>query len=291
MIAQLFKVHETPGYSFNTRHDIVSYFYNQWHYHPEIELVHIVRGTGSRFIGDSVDSFKEDDLILIGANLPHLFRNDDVYYMNMPGVQAESFTIHFLPEIFGQAFLNIPENKPIQTLLEKAAYGISIQGETKVKVKKLMQDVHFASKSERIILLMQLLSTIAYAEDNVTIAQFNASDTIHKSDESRLNKVYQYTLNNYAREITLAEVAAIVYMVPHSFCRYFKQRTNKRYSQFILEVRVSMACKMLAETDNSIAVVCWESGFKNFSNFNRHFKAIAGKSPLEYRKSYKGMNK
>lgn len=288
MVAQLFKIHETPGYSFNSRHDIVPYFYNQWHYHPEIELLHIVRGTGSRFIGDNVDSFKEDDLILIGANLPHLFRNDDTYYMNMPGLQAESFTIHFLPELFGQSFLNIPENKPIRTLFEKAAYGISIQGQTKTKAKQLMQHVHFATKSERVILLMQLLSLIAHADDNLTIAQFNASNTIHKSDESRLNKVYQYTLNNFAREITLAEVAAIVYMVPHSFCRYFKQRTNKRYSQFILEVRVSMACKMLTETDNSVAIICWESGFKNFSNFNRHFKAIAGKSPLEYRKSYKG---
>lgn len=291
MIAQLFKVHETPGYSFNNRHDIVSYFYNQWHYHPEIELIHIVRGTGTRFIGDSVHNFKEDDMILIGANLPHLFRNDDDYYMNLPGVQAESYTIHFLPEIFGQSFLSIPENKSIYTLLEKAAYGINILGETKIAVKKLMQDITFATKSERIILLMQLLNVIAHADNNETIAQFNASHTIHKSDESRLNKVYQYTLNNFAHEIKLAEVAAIVYMVPHSFCRYFKQRTNKRYSQFILEVRVSMACKMLAETDNSVAVVCWESGFKNFSNFNRHFKAIAGKSPLEYRKSYKGINK
>lgn len=290
MIAQLFKVHEIPGYSFNTRHDIVSYFYNQWHYHPEIELVHIVRGTGSRFIGDSVDSFKDNDLILIGANLPHLFRSDESYYQNAPGLQAESYTIHFLPEIFGRSFLGIAENRPIQTLLDRAAYGISIQGETKIKVKKLMQDVHFAPKSERIIMLMQLLTAIAYADDNLTIAQFNASNTIHKSDESRINKVYQYTLNNYAREITLAEVAAIVYLVPHSFCRYFKQRTNKRYSQFLLEVRVSMACKMLAETDNSIAVVCWESGFKNFSNFNRHFKAIAGNSPLGYRKLIRDIN-
>lgn len=284
MIAQLFKIHETPGYSFNTRHDVVPYFYNQWHYHPEVELVHIIRGTGSRFIGDNVASFKDDDMILIGSNLPHLFRNDDNYYMNLPGLQAESNTIHFLPEIFGQAFLNIPENKPIQTLLDKAAYGISIHGDTKARVKKLMQAIELAAKSERIILLMQLLNVIAHADNNQTIAQFNASHTIHKSDESRLNKVYQYTLNNFAREITLAEVAAIVYMVPHSFCRYFKQRTNKRYSQFILEVRVSMACKMLAETDQSVAVICWESGFKNFSNFNRHFKAITGTSPLEYRK-------
>ena len=290
MIAQLYKIPFNPESSFSVRHEVVPYFYNQWHYHPEIELINIVQGTGTRFIGDSVDSFKEDDLILIGSSLPHLFRNDDSYYMNLPGLQAEALTIHFLPGIFGNSFLNLPENKAIQTLFEKAAYGISIHGETKIAVKKLMEAVGFAGKSERIILLMQLLNVIAHADDSLPIAHFNAGQTINRSDETRLNKVYQYTLNNFAREITLEEIAAIVYMVPNSFCRYFKSRTNKRYSQFILEVRVSMACKLLSETDYSIARVCYDSGFKNFSNFNRHFKAIAGKSPLEYRKSYKGIH-
>src|ERR1700744_1898525 len=106
MNPQLYRVAASAEYSFSIKHDVVPYFYNQWHYHPEVELVHIVRGTGSRFIGDSVNTFAADDVVLIGSNLPHLFRNDDEYYNDLPGLKAESVTLHFLPEIFGTAFLN-----------------------------------------------------------------------------------------------------------------------------------------------------------------------------------------
>ncbi len=289
MTPELLKLPIDSEYSFSISHEIVPYFYNQLHYHPEIELTLIIRGTGARFIGDNVDTFKKDDLILIGSNLPHLFKNDAKYYKSNSTLQAESVTIHFNPAIFGTAFLKIPENSAINTLLENAAFGLSIHNETKEKTKKLMNDIALAGKSERIILLMQLLNVIANGTDNIPIAKFKTK-RINKSDEIRLNKIYQYTLNNFTREITLKEIAAIIYMVPHSFCRYFRLRTKKRYSEFLLEVRVNQACKLLLETDFSIAVVCWESGFKNFSNFNRHFKAIMGQSPLEYRKNHIATN-
>ena len=109
----------------------------------------------------------------------------------------------------------------------------------------------------------------------------------NESDETRLTKVYLYTLNNFAKNIQLKEIADMIYMVPNAFCRYFKLRTNKSYFTFLMEVRIRHACKLLKENDYSVVVVCYESGFSNLSNFNRHFKRLTGKTPLEYKHFFK----
>lgn len=259
--------------------------YKQWHYHREIELIYIIRGSGTRFIGDRVDNFKDDEMLLIGSNVPHMMRTDNDHD------QAETdevLVIHFLPEILN-FFLEMPENKAINKLFSSAAHGISIQGETLSEVKKLIYGIRFARNSERIIMLLQVLSTIANSKETEPVSHTAFGSTLNKSDENRLNTIYHYTLNNFSKEITLAEVADIVHLCPHSFCRYFRSRTKKRYSAFLMEIRLSHACKILSETDYSISVVSYESGFMNLSNFNRHFKSLTGKTPLEYRKHFQAL--
>ena len=278
-----------PEHSFSVQAFIGPAFYNQWHYHKEIELAYIVEGTGTRFIGDSIENLNEGNLLLIGANMPHMFRSDDKYYENKPELIAEAIIVHFLPATLGASFLNLPENKAIGQLLKKAAHGILVQGNTRTAAIELIMSMRYARNGERIIKLLQVLHLIAESQEMKLLSNKAFQHTFNKSDENRLNRVYHYTLNNFSRPITLQEISDVIYMCPHSFCRYFKSRTKKRYSQFLLEIRVSHACKLLMETDYSMYVVCHESGFNNLSNFNRHFKLITGKTPMEYKKGFQGV--
>jgi AraC-like DNA-binding protein len=201
-------------------------------------------------------------------------------------LSKQLLTLHFDPEIFGQRFMMLPENEAVADLLRNASRGILFSGQTRNVLVTLLKTLLNAPKNERILLLMQLLNLLSVSTERRYITSVKYNISFNEQDETRLTKIYLYTLNNFTRSIKLKDVAAIVYMVPNAFCRYFKSRTKKSYFTFLLEVRVSHACKLLAQHDYSMIIVSFESGFTNISNFNRHFKLITGKTPLEYRKQF-----
>jgi AraC-like DNA-binding protein len=292
MKPRLHKLPQYAGSSFNIIESGTYHSYNEWHYHLEIELIYIQSGEGTRFIGDKIEPILNGDLVMIGANIPHMFRFDTHAYQDAMMQQGkveltkQLITLHFDTEIFGRRFLNLPENETLNDLLKVAARGIIFSGKTQDEAVGLMKRILGSPNHERILLLMQLLNLLAFSKElrYVTSPKYNIS--FNEQDETRLTKIYLYTLNNFTRNIKLKDVAAIVYMVPNAFCRYFKSRTQKSYFTFLLEVRVSHACKLLAQHDYSMIIVSFESGFTNISNFNRHFKLITGKTPLEYRKEF-----
>jgi AraC-like DNA-binding protein len=286
MKPHLLKIPKAEEHSFSVRYDIVSFFYNKWHYHPELELVYIIEASGRQFIGDSIHHFKNNDLILIGANLPHLWRCDEKFLVKGSTLKVEAIIIHFIPECFGPAFFNLPENEAILHLFHRAQMGIRVKDKSQIEVSELMRKLVTAKNSERIILLLQILDTIARSEDTKTICSVGLSFQYSIAEAERLNTIYQYILNNFTKEISLEQIARVAHLTPHGFCRYFKSRIKKTFSRFLIEVRVGHACKLLAESDKPVSDICYESGFNNFSNFNRHFKSIAGRSPLNHRKYY-----
>lgn len=272
--------------SFSVKLEIGWNFYKQWHYHKEIEIIYIIKGSGTRFIGDRIDNFKEDELLLIGSNLPHMLRTHGDLTKENP--DTEAIVVHFLPDILS-SFINLPENKTIADLLYKSAHGLNIRGETLLSAKRILHSIRYARNTEKVILLIQFLHLIASSNDTEALSHLRFTSSFNKLDDDRLNRIYNYTMNNFLRQITLKEIADIVHMSPNSFCRYFKARTKKRYSAFLLEIRVSHACKLLSETAFSMAVIAYESGFMNVSNFNRHFKLIIGKTPFQYRSQLRMM--
>lgn len=290
MKPQLMKIQMDAEHSFNIRHDVAPYFYNHWHYHPELELVHIIRGYGRQFIGDHIHHFKADDMILLGANLPHLWRSDEKFMRKKSSLQVEAIVVHFTPDCFGADFFNLPENRDLLKLFDRAQQGIRVKLQTKLVVAGLMKQLMTARKSERIILMLQILHAVAYSKHTRTVCSKGLAVHYNEAETDRLNDIYQYIMKNFSRDITLEQIAKVAHISPNSFCRYFKSRIKKTFSRFLLEVRVGHACKLLAETPKTIADVCYESGFNNFSNFNRHFKSITGKTPMAHRKYYQDLN-
>ena len=284
MKPKLLKISVAPENSFSCRFDSVPYFYNEWHFHPEVELVSILQGSGTQFIGNDIDHFNNGDMVIVGSNLPHLWRCDDDYFAKESTLKAESLVIHFMPDVLGETFMHLPENKLIIDLLKRAKQGIKINGDTKEKVNGYMQTLLLAKGSERLILLLQILSTLSLSKDLEPIAANNMERPHSAKEGERMNAVFQYLIDNFSKTVSLDDIAAQAHLTPNAFCRFFKARTKKTFSQYLLEMRISHACKLLADTEKSIGNICLECGFNNSSHFNRHFKQLNGCTPLEYRK-------
>jgi len=286
MRPQLLIVPKGPNQSFSARHDIVPYFLNRWHYHIELELIYIVNGEGTQFIGDHISRFSKGDILLIGSNLPHYWRCDDNYFRDIPELFAEAKVIHFLQGFMGEDFMNLPENINICGMLKKAQQGLLIKGATKEKIKPFLHNILAATGAKKIILLLEMLNLIANSTDLTLLSSSNFQNSYNKSETERLNDIYNYTMSNFKQKISLEEIASTACLSVNSFCRYFKSQTQKTYSQFLTEIRIGYACKLLIENRLTISKICLESGFNNFSNFNRYFKMLTGQCPLEYKKAF-----
>jgi len=285
MKPQLLKVTSNPVGSFNVRRDKIPYLNNRWHYHAEVELIFFKEGNGTQFIGDSIKRFRSGDVVLVGAQLPHYWRFDDAYF-NGEKTQADIAVVHFCEDFWGSSFLNLPENKSIKMILEKAQRGIQVQGSSKENIGKLIESLLAAEGPKRIMLLMEALMEIEKSANNVTLSSMGFHHDYAETENDRINAIYNYSLANFKRKIQMEEMASVANISPNSFCRYFKSRTRKTYTQFISEIRVGHACKLLIEDSMNVKQICYESGFHNFASFHKHFKMITGKSPLSYQKSF-----
>jgi AraC-like DNA-binding protein len=286
MRPQLFKVSKGPDRSFSVRRDLVPHVNNRWHYHREIELIHFKQGEGTQFIGDSIKHFQAGDVVMVGANLPHYWRFDDAYFEETAGAQADIRVSHFEEQFWGSDFLDLPENAAIRAVLEKAKRGLQVTGSTRERVAELLEQLLHAEGPQRIILLMEALSVIANSKDTVMLSSIGFKPDHLEAENDRINAIYEYSVKNFKRKIQLEEIAEVANISPNSFCRYFKSRTRKTYSQFLIELRVGHACKLLIENNECIKRLCYESGFNNFTSFHKYFKAITGKSPLAYQKEF-----
>lgn len=286
MKPQLLKVSAGPAYSFSVRQDLVPYINNRWHYHPELELIHFKEGNGTQFVGDNIKSFKSGDVLLIGPDIPHYWSFADQYFLEKAAKTPDVRVAHFCEHFWGREFLDLPENHALKWIIEKSRRGVQVTGKTAERIADLLGNMLTAQGTRRILLLMEALTTIAESEDILLLSSIGFQQNVRETDSERINSVYQYSLTNYKRKIQMEEIASVANMSPNSFCRYFKSKTRKTYSNFLIEIRVGVACKLLLENRISIKQVCYESGFHNFASFHKYFKMITNKTPLTYQREY-----
>jgi len=286
MRPQLLKVSREPGHSFSVRRDLVPYVNDRWHFHTEVELIHFKKGQGTQFVGDNMRRFRAGDVVLVGSNLPHYWRFDDAYFEGHMDATADVRVAHFCANFCGDAFLHLPETAHLKTVLDKAKRGIQVEGESRKKVAEILEKMLEADGMHRLLLLIEALYTIAISPQARQLSSIGFQHTFQETEYERIDTIYEYSLKNFRRPILLEEISAVANISPNSFCRFFKSRTRKTYSRFLIEIRVGQACKLLIENNLSIKQICYDSGFSNFTSFYKYFKLITGKSPLCYQREF-----
>lgn len=256
-----------------------------WHYHPEIEMVFVNGGSGKRQIGSHVSYYTDGDLILIGSNLPHCGFTD-----TNTGNKNET-VIQMSPEFLGTGFLGLQETRCISDLFNKAKGGIAFGPEVKKEVGDRIELMEEQQPFERLLTLLNILKELENADDYKILNATGFSMEMQIQDNDRINMVFNYVKDHFQEEINLVTIAEMSSMTTPSFCRYFKKITKKTFTQFVNEYRIVHASKLLAEKQISIANISYESGFNNFSHFNKLFKEFTGKSASQYRKELKSIFK
>ena len=273
--------------SFLIKYDDFPHFTFPWHFHNEYEIVFIIKSFGKKFVGDSVEEFSAGDLSLFGSKLPHFYMNDQLFYQGDDNFRVNAIIVQFPTSYFPQQQLQRPEFGSIKKLLNSASAGLKFPSETAAIGGAILHDMLRTNGMERHLLFVKLIDFLGSSESRF-IATPDYTNSIDDQGEPRMAKIYKFITSNYNRKITLEEVASVAGMNPSAFCRYFRQKTGKTYAQFVNELRINYACKLLRHDKQTVVHICDEAGFNNLSNFNRQFKGFTGKSPSEYRELFRG---
>ncbi|GAB3897386.1 helix-turn-helix domain-containing protein [Spirosoma agri] len=258
------------------------YFDAPWHYHPEYELTYIVKGYGRRFVGDHVDSFEAGDLVLLGPDLPHFWRSDDEFYQSAAGLDVESIVIQFPGEFVQQGLATVPEASAVRQLLGRSLHGLHFSREATAMVIPHLEKLPNQSGFRQLLGLLTILDLLGGDRDAVLLASDGYQLAPGAAETERMKRVLEFMLTNFRDEIRVEQIASIAGMAPAAFCRYFKKRTRKSFVEYLNELRIGHARKLLTDADMSIGLVGIDCGFNTSSHFHRQFKLQTGMTPLQY---------
>jgi AraC-like DNA-binding protein len=277
---------KTPQQSLIVLKRDVPYFDTPFHFHPECELVYIVSGTGKRIIGDSIEVFGPGDMVFLGPNIPHVWYSDSSFYKKDSNLHSVAFVLYFSIEIFGDKFYQLEETQALKDFFKKAERGLKINAAVQKHIAPLLEKMNNSIGLKKIVCLLEILGHLTTSQKTEALASISYKNSYDTRDNHKIDEVFLYLNKNFMRDISMPEVAGLCHMTPQSFCRFFKNRTKSTFVDFLNDIRISHARKLLIESDEqTIAEIAYLCGYKNLSNFNKLFKIKTKLTPKEYKRN------
>ncbi len=262
------------------------HFIVPWHFHPAIEIMYITCGTGTRFVGDHMEGYQKGDVCMIGPQLPHEWRNDDVYFNKDSKLRATCICLFFKRQILEPNLIRLSEMSAIRNLIERSRRGIKFTGQARKDIADFIEKSANGTGARKVSDLIQLLDLMSQSEEYEILASIGFAESVNSEDFERFNKVYKYLVANFTKTVKLEDVASLIGLTPTAFCRYFKERTKKTFIEYLNDMRIGHAKKLLIEGKMKISTISAEAGFNNLSNFIVQFKKTTQMLPSDFQKEY-----
>lgn len=253
------------------------------HYHPEFEMNLVLNSKGKRIIGDSIKEYQHPDLVLIGPNTPHAWTGQE------EGVQV--ITIQFHTDFLSEKALSRKLTMPIRELLDRSKMGVLFSPETTVNLIDRISRLTEMRGFDSLLEFLSILYDLSISRNQLCLSSPSYIGQFDTSKSRRIKMVNQYLHTNLMNSIRINEIADLVSMTPSAFSHFFKKRTQRSFSDYLTELRIGHAARLLIETEKNISEICFESGFNNISNFNRSFRTQKGCTPSEFRSQQKLITK
>ena len=250
-----------------------------WHFHPEFQITLVLRSTGYRLVGDNISPLEPGDLVLVGSNLPHVWQQE----AGGGRAAVHAIVVRFLDTLLGRDFLEIPEAAAVKRLLHRAARGLRITGRTRDAVAWRLLRLVAAKGLDRVAELLGVLETLAQSRELKPIASAGFVPSLSREDQGRMARVTAHIHAHLTGTIDRATVARAAHLSEGAFSRFFRLRTGKTLPEYVNELRVGRACRLLAEEELKVTDIALDCGFKNLANFNRRFREITRLTPRDYR--------
>ncbi|WP_460426862.1 helix-turn-helix domain-containing protein [Azotobacter armeniacus] len=272
-----------PQHSFRWYEHDYPYPLARWNHHPEFEIHLIRQGNGKLLAGDYIGHFGPGHVALMGPGLPHDWISDLAPEQSILG---RDVVLQFDGEALLRLRETLPELGELQSLFSRARQGIEFTGEAARTAARLLEAIGQTGGLKRLVLFLSLLETLAQAgvDESRTLASPQYAPMLNSLTSERMNRIFDYILGNLAGEIRMSVIAQRLQMSEPAFSRFFKRTTGHTFVDLIRKLRIQRACRLLLQSQQSIAEICFEVGYSNLSNFNRHFRHEMHETPSDYRK-------